>query len=325
MSLVCEFVWSRFPLSHEWGAVREHVSGCVVGSEWGLPDVFVVSGPHCGFHPTAMAKVGKRTLAASELGLVCEQRGRVARVAVEDWMLFRLVLAHINAGSHRYLLAPHVDRPYKWSMLIMDIYGVWLHGRSISVNSGDSGGSGDSGCLLVPPGLSDFRDCWVRMPSELTIFTFHTGARHLRERGVKICLDAGRLLANHPMSEGVMGQTGLGIEMQLHVIHSPAMPVILLELRDLLIKQRLPCLGIHCESGERESVALAELLASVLHLDRPLLAIEDLQLTGVSRQGVMDGDCQQWQELQSRFHVLWEGRLPDHTAPPEMEPMTIPR
>jgi len=72
-------------------------------------------------------------------------------------------------------------------------------------------------------------------------------------------------------------------------------------------------------------VALAELLASVLHLDRPLLAIEHLQLTGVSCQSVMDGDCHRWQELQSRFQVLWEGQLPEHTAPPEMEPMTIPR
>ena len=301
MSLVRELVWSRFPLSIWLCWLRVEL----------VTDAFVVSGP------PAMAKLGKRKLAASTL----KHHGRVGQVAVEDWVLFRPVLANINAGSQRYLLAQHVDRHYKWSMLIMDIYGVWLHGRSCSVNSGDRGGSGDSGdrgCLLVPSSLSDFQDCWVRMPPELTIFTFHTGARHLRERGVTISLDAGRLLANHPMSEGMMGQTGLGLEMQLHLIHSPALPVLLLELRDLLVKQRLHCLGIHCKSGERESVALAELLASVLHLDRPLLAIEHLQLTGVSRQSVTDGDCQQWQELQSMFQVLWEERLPDHTALPEM-------
>ena len=188
-----------------------------------MPDVIVVSGPPRGFHLTAMAKLGKRKLAASELGLVSARHGGVGCVAVEDWMLFRPVLAHINAGSHMYLLAQHVDRHYKWSKLIMDIYGVWLHGRSSLVNSGDSVGKGDSGCLLAPPSHCDFRDCWVRMPSELTIFTFRTGARHLRERGVKISLDAGRLLANHQMSEGMMGQTGLGLEMQLHLIHLLAM------------------------------------------------------------------------------------------------------
>lgn len=268
---------------------------------------------------------GKRNFAASELSLVRETRRRVD-LAFADWCLFRPVLAQINSAYHKYALAPHVDRHYKWSMLIMDIYGLWLHGRSSSYRMPAGGGvhgvpvvpAIPSGFEVpVPPTLRDFSDCWLRMPSELTIFTFHTGARHLREKGVEIRLDAGRLLADHPMSEGLMGQTGLCLEMQWHLTRSPALPSLLLELRDLLVKQGRPCLGIYCESGKRESVALAELLASVLHLDRPLLAIEHLQLRAVVRQGISDSDCQLWQELQSRFQVLWDGQLPDRTEPPD--------